>query len=198
MPVAAVVLATGSQDGADPLAALWPWGDGATLIEFQIAQLQAAGVDAIEVVLGDRAERVIPLIARGDVEPIVNPRWRDGVASSIRAGAAAVPRGTTTAIIVDVAEPRPAAVFRRLLQEHAALVAAITRPSYEGTPGTPIVLNQAVLSEARNLDDPVGLQALLDRHADEIHDVPFENGVVLLHVRSSEECERAREAFGLG
>ena len=197
MVVAGILLAAGAPGGTEPPAALWPWGDGSTLIEYQVAQLRAAGVDAIEVVLGDQAERIIPLVTGGDVEPIVNPRWRDGVASSIRTGAAAVPRGTTAAIIVDVAEPRAAAVYRRLLDEHHAHAAAITRPTFEGTPGAPIVVNETILSEARNLTDPAGLRTLLDRHAGEILDVPFDSGVVLLEVRSAEDCERAHGAFGL-
>ena len=88
--------------------ALLPWRDDETLIEFQVAQLQAAGVDVVEVVLGYEAERIIPLVALDNVEPIVNDRWREGAAGSLRVGATAVPRETETAIIVRVDEPRSA------------------------------------------------------------------------------------------
>jgi molybdenum cofactor cytidylyltransferase len=197
MAVAAILLAAGAPGETGLPAALWLWDEGATLIEFQIAQLQTAGIGAIEVVLGDQAERIIPMVAGGEVEPIVNPRWRDGAPSSIRAGASAVPRGTDAAIIVDVTQPRPAEVYRRLLDEHQTHDAAITRPSFEGTPGSPIVVNEAILSEARNLTDSNGLQALLDRHAREILNVPSERGVVLLTVRSAEDCAQVRSAFDL-
>jgi len=199
MLVAAIVLAAGTPGSAQPPAALLPWDGDDTLIEYQVAQLQAAGVDVIEVVLGDAAERVIALVAADDVEPIVNPRWSEGVAGSVRAGAAAVPRDTETAIVVNVEEPRPAEVYRRLLDEHHAHGAAITRPTFEGTPGTPTVLGRAALAEARNLiDDAPGLRAIIDRHAGDIRDVPFDSEVVLLRVRSAEDCAHARVVFGLG
>lgn len=198
MITAAILLAAGPRDAAHEPAALLRWDGGDTLVEFQVAQLQAAGVDVIEVVLGADAERIIPLVARNNVEPIIDPRWGEGIASAIRAGAAAVPRDTATAIIVEVEQPRPAGVYRRLLDEHLAHGAAVTRPTFEGTPGSPIVLGRAALAEARNLTDDVrGLGAIIDRHTGDIYEVPFDGDIVLLEVRSVEDYERARAVFGL-
>jgi len=196
MITAAILLAAGPLDQALELPATLAWTGGDTLVEYQVAQLQAAGVDVIEVVLGADANRIIPLVARNDVEPIIDPRWREGIAASVRVGAAAVPRDTDTAIIVEVEQPRPADAYRRLLDEHRAHSAVITRPAFEGMPGTPIVVNRGVLAEARNLHDALGLEALAVRHAHEIHDVPFDNDLVLLEIRSVEDYERARHMFG--
>jgi molybdenum cofactor cytidylyltransferase len=196
MITAAILLAAGPRDQSHEAPALLAWTDGDTLVEYQVAQLLAAGVDVIEVVLGADAERIIALVARNDVEPIIDPRWSEGMTASVRVGATAVPRDTNTAIIVEVEQPRPAAVYRRLLDEHRAHNAVITRPSFEGMPGTPIVVNRGVLAEARNLHDPLGLEAIAVRHAHEIHDVPFDSDIVLLEIRSVEDYERARHMFG--
>lgn len=193
MVTAAILLST---DGAEidgvPLALL-PWREDETLIEYHVAQLQAAGVDVIEVVLGHEAERIIPLVARDNVEPIVDGRWQAGAASGVRAGATAVPRDTEAAIIVRVDEPRPMGVYRRLLDEHLRSGAAITRPAFEGTPGAPIVVDRTLLAELRNATDAAGgLDGILARHASEIHNVAFESGVVLMRVETAEEYAQAR------
>ena len=194
MVIAAILLAAGdaSIDGV-PLALL-PWDDGETLIEYHVAQLRAAGVDVIEVVLGYEAERIIPLVALDDVEPIVNARWQDGEAGSLRVGATAVPRDTSAAIVVRIDEPREAGVYRQLLDEHARSGAAITRPAFEGTPGTPIIVERAVLAELRNATDAAGgLDGILARHATEIVEVAFGDDAVLLRIEDAASYARVRE-----
>lgn len=194
MVIAAILLAAGdaSIDGV-PLALL-PWDDGETLIEYHVAQLRAAGVDVIEVVLGYEAERIIPLVALDDVEPIVNARWQDGEAGSLRVGATAVPRDTSAAIVVRIDEPREAGVYRQLLDEHARSGAAITRPACEGTPGTPIIVERAVLAELRNATDAAGgLDGILARHATEIVEVAFGDDAVLLRIEDAASYARVRE-----
>jgi molybdenum cofactor cytidylyltransferase len=155
--------------------ALLPWRDDETLIEFQVAQLLDAGVDVVEVVLGFEAEHIIPLVARDNVEPIVNDRWREGVAGSIRVGATAVPRETDTAIVVRVDEPRSAGVYRRLLDEHRRTGAPITQASS----GSPIVVSRAMLAELRNVTDGGGLEAVLARQAEETVQVAFEGDAIV-------------------
>jgi len=197
MTIAAILLAASPPDAAREAASMLPWIGGETMVEYQVAQLLAAGVDVIEVVLGADAERIIPLVAGNDVEPIIDPRWSEGVAASVRVGATAVPRDTETAIIVEVEQPRPAAVYRRLLDEHRAHAAVVSRPAFEGMPGSPIVVDRGVLAEARNLHDPLGVEAIAVRHAHEVQDVSFDSDVVLLEIRSAEDYERARRVFGL-
>ncbi len=182
MVIAAILLAADDIRIDGTSLSLLPFGDDQTLIEYHVAQLQAAGVEVIEVVLGCDAERVIPLVAQNDVEPIVNERWRDGDAGSIRVGATAVPRDTEAAIVIRVDEPRPAEVIRRLLEAHLASDAPLTRTSYEGGAGTPLVVGRAVLSELRNLTDAGGLNAIVARHTNEVAEVAFAEDIVLLRI----------------
>jgi molybdenum cofactor cytidylyltransferase len=114
----------------------------------------------------------------------------------MRVGAAAVPRGTGTALVVNVDQPRPAAVFRRLMDAHRERAAVITRPTYGDAHGHPIVLGEAALAEARNVtDEKMGLRAVVDRHRHELLEVPFDDPVVLLDLNTPEEYERALAAW---
>ncbi|MBI5284787.1 MAG: NTP transferase domain-containing protein [Chloroflexi bacterium] len=196
MTIAAILLAAGASADLRESPALLSFDGDAMLIEYQVAQLQAAGVDVTEVVLSADADRILPLVSGDDVEPILNPR-PESLAAAFRVGASAVPRDTATAIIVSVEQPRPSEVYRRLLEAHAASGAAITRPTFEGTPGWPLVVDGAVLAELRNLtSDALGLRPVLERHAAGITHVTFSSDVVLLEIRSFEDYEHARALFG--
>lgn len=189
---AILLAATDGEINGVPLGLL-PWQGDETLIEYEVAQLLAAGVDVVEVVLGHEAERIIPLVARDNVEPLVNARWRDGAAGSIRVGATAVPRDTNTAILVRVDEPRPAGVYRRLLDEHLRSGAAITRPTFEGAPGSPTVVDGVVLAELRNATDAAGgLSGIVARHAGGLLAVTFDSGMVLIRVETAADYVQAR------
>ncbi len=187
MVIAAILLAANDEliDGV-PIALL-PWRDDETLIEFHVAQLQAAGVNVVEVVLGYDAERIIPLVARDNVEPIVDGRWRAGAAGSLRVGATAVPRETDTAIVVRVDEPRSAGVYRRLLDEHRRTGAPITQASS----GSPIVVSRAMLAELRNVTDGGGLEAVLARHAGEAVQVAFDDDTTV-RIETADDYALAR------
>ena len=195
MVIAAILLAAEDIRIDGTLLPLLPFDDDQTLIEYHVAQLQAAGVEVIEVVLGCEAERIIPLVAQNDVEPIVNARWRDGEAGSIRVGATAVPRDTEAAIVIRIDEPRPAEIMRRLLDEHIARGAMLTRASHGGSAGAPIVVGRAVLSELRNVTDAGGLDAVVALHAHELTDVAFVEDIVLFRILDAAGYERARERF---
>jgi len=199
MATAAILLADAPLEVHGEPAALLPWGDDETLVEWQVAQLRAAGVDVVVVVVGPEAERVIALVARDNVEPVVNGRWWESGAASLRIGAQATPRDTDAAIILRVEEPRPAAVHRALLDAHRQRRPAVTRPAFEGAPGAPVIVGRKALAAVRNLtDDALGLEAIFERYAGDTLTVPFGTDVVLLTIDGAEAYGRARREFGVG
>ncbi len=161
---------------------------GATLIEYQIAQLREAGVGDVIAVLGHRAEDVLPLATAAGARCVVNESYREGRASSLRAGAAAA-EGAETIVVVAVDQPRPAAVTRRLLAEHTA---GITVPAHGGRRGHPVVLAGTLLPELREVAEATqGLRAVIERHAAEVREVPFDSATVLLDLNTPDDYERA-------
>jgi CTP:molybdopterin cytidylyltransferase MocA len=190
MSVTAILLAhEAAPDGTAP--ALYRWSGDLTLVEFHIEQIHAAGIRDIEVVLAADADRIISLLACDGVEPVISGSSPEDEDNALRVGAAAVPRGTTTAIIARVAEPRPASLYARLLEEHLAREATITRPSRNGRSGSPVAVNAAILEELRNLRDRHGLDGLLARHAGSIATFDCPDNIVTLHIESQQDCARA-------
>lgn len=193
MSIAAILLA--DERGADgqPVA-LYAWDDGTTLIEYEIAQMVAAGVRDIEVVLGDDADRIIPFITGDNVEPIINPSPADE-ASAIRVGTSAVPRGTRCAIIARLSGPRPAPFLTTLLSAHTDAGAQMTRPTFEGVPGEPIVVGERMLEALRNLRGSDALARLLAEPS--LAAVPWHTDLVMARLGSESDCAVFRKRYGL-
>lgn len=195
MGIAAILLAAGPADALPLPPALLPWHGDETLVEFQIRQIRGTGIRDIVVVLGCEAERIIPLVAADNVEPIVDPRWAEGEASWIRVGAAAVPRSTTTALLARIEEPRPASSYRWLIAAQATSGMSISRASAAGRRDTPVIADATLLTELRNLPDGRGtLGALLARN-DRVHDAPLDGADGFARISSPADYERALLMF---
>ncbi len=80
--VAAILLAAGESQRMGSLKPLLAW-QGATLIEYQIAQLREAGVADVIAVLGRRAQDILPLVTAAGARGIINENYREGRASSL-------------------------------------------------------------------------------------------------------------------
>ena len=82
---------------------------GAPLVQRQIESLKAGGVDEVYVVIGNRAYEVQEAIRGEGVQSVINPHYREGKSTSIKAGgvgmSAMSPRGaplSTQAAIVAI------------------------------------------------------------------------------------------------
>ncbi len=193
--IAAILLAAGESRRMGVPKPLLDWA-GETLIEYQVHQLREAGVDNVIAVLGHGAEEVRPLAERAGATAVINDRYAEGRASSLRAGAAAVPSGTAEIAVLNVDQPRPASVTARLLAEHLASGALITLPAYEGKRGHPAFLCGSLLPEllaATDADE--GLRAVIHHHAADVREVAFDTPIVLLDINTSEDYERAVAQF---
>lgn len=195
MTVSAILLAAGLSTRMGRPKPLLPWQD-ATLLEFQVAQLAAAGVGDIVVVLGHEADAVREHV-RQPARAVLNPDYAEGRASSLRTGATTTPDDVEAIVILGVDQPRPAEIIARLLQEHRSRGNAITLPTHEAHRGHPIVLAGALLTELRQVQEQtLGLREVLEQYADAIVEVEFETPVVLLDLNTTADYERARALFG--
>ena len=175
--------------------ALLPWG-GTSLIEYQVRQLSEAGVDEIVVVLGHAADGIrgkMPDIAR----VVVNLQYREGRATSLRAGAGALPDDAGPIIVLNVDQPRPAELLRSLLAAHEAGTSPITRPAFERQHGHPPVLDGALLDELRAVEEAsLGLLGVMTAHANDIADIDLGDERVLVSFNTPEEYADAFAKFG--
>ena len=150
--------------------ALLDWG-GEPLLSYQVHQLKEAGCDEVIVVVGHRSDEIQRAIRRLPCRIMLNSRFQMGRAWSLRLGARAVSRDAEAIVVLNVDQPRPAALIRRLLDEHRQEFAA-TRPEHDGHGGHPVVISGWLRDEMLvATDEDEGLRGILRRHANKIHGV---------------------------
>jgi molybdenum cofactor cytidylyltransferase len=188
--IAGLLLAAGESTRMGQLKALLPWGR-TTLIEYAAQQL-AAAVDESVVVLGHRADELVPLVGHH----VLNDRYREGRSTSVEAGMRALPDDAEAVLIASVDQPRPTAVLRQLVEAHRNAGALISRPVVGAEHGHPTLFDRALFGELRQLSEETeGLKSVLRRHADAIQNVAFDDPVVLLNLNRPEDYASAAARY---
>ena len=191
--IAAILLAAGESSRMGRPKQLLDWG-GQPLVAAQVETLLAAGCRPVVVVLGAHAGPVRSLLpARSDVQVATNRNWREGRASSIRAGARSIPPTIAAVVVVSVDQPTGAAVIQRLESGlETAPDALIAVPRYEGRNGHPPIFRSDLLPELGNVTERgEGIRQLRRRHADRTIFVEMDNPIVTLNLNTPDAYRRA-------
>src|SRR3972149_5744530 len=121
---AGILLAAGESARMGRTKAPLPWGD-ATLVEYPVGEMLAAGLERVVVALGDAWQDVKPHLTAPNVEVVINEAYRESKASSLRAAAACLLDEDEAVVILSVDQPRPRDVLTRLLAAHEGGAAPI-------------------------------------------------------------------------
>lgn len=79
-----ILLAAGSSSRMGKPKQLLPWGE-TTLIEYQVKNILATG-NPVNIILGNRAGKIIPFIKELPVKYTINEAWEKGMGTSIASG----------------------------------------------------------------------------------------------------------------
>lgn len=200
--IAAILLAAGESTRMGRLKQLLPWA-GTTLLDWQVEQLRAAGINEVIVVLGHSKEAIRASLDQSATKArlVINDAYREGRASSLRRGAEALDglAEVEAIVVASVDQPRPAWVLRHLIERHRTKQSTIIMPRFAGGGGHPIVLSGGLLDELGTVtESDLGLRAVLDRHAAEIDRLEFEDATVNVDLNTPDEYETALAAFEEG
>ena len=191
--VSAILTAAGESTRMARSKPLLPW-HGSTLILCQIDSLLQGGVDEVVVVLGHMHEQVAPHAEGHGVRWVLNPEYRTGRATSIKAGLAALDPRTDAMLLLGVDQPRPPEIVRSVLEAHAGASAPITAPRYGGRGGHPAVFAASLLPELAGISEQrQGIREVYEAHRDEVQRVEVEDPVVRLDLNTPQEYEAALE-----
>jgi molybdenum cofactor cytidylyltransferase len=130
--------------------------------------------NALIVVLGAGAGELAPLLRHSPGSVVVNRHWREGLASSIRAGVARLPASCAGVMLVLADQ---AAVtrddLRRLAGTWRRRPQCIAAALYGGTSGAPAIFPRSTFAELATLRGDSGAQSILRRSADRVIRVPM-------------------------
>ena len=172
MRVAVAILAAGKarRFGRQKLLEIWR---GRPLLEHALrAASEVSGAD-VRLVTGD--ERYANLAALYAARVVHNPRFEDGIGTSIAAVAAACDDDTDALVIVLGDQPLvTGGHLRALIAAWDGEEGSIVATAYAGTQGPPVLFGGTYFSELATLDDDSGAKGVLRAHADRVRTVRFE------------------------
>lgn len=200
--VAAIVLAagratrfSGGVEGATKLVAEF---DGAPLVRHAAQAALDCGARPVVVVTGHARDSVMSALAGLELVEARNFNYASGIASSVRAGVAALPPSCTGALVLLGDMPRVTATLARRLIEAFANDPGVdaVAPLVEGRRGNPVLLSRRLFPAALQLEGDEGARKLLMRPGLRILELPVADEGAALDV-DTPEALRALNGGGL-
>jgi molybdenum cofactor cytidylyltransferase len=129
-----------------------------------------------------------------NVKFVRNPEFAGGLASSVKAGIAAVPDSADGAVICLGDMPLISAqLIDRLIETFAPdrghLIAV---PVSEGRRGNPVLWSRRFFKELMTLDGDIGARHLITKHAEALAEVPVDGDSAFLDIDTPAALEAAR------
>ncbi len=190
--IAAVVLAAGTSSRMGEPKQLLPLG-ARTVLGQTVENLRGTRVEQIVLVLGFAAQTIAQQTATDGIAVVVNQQFHEGMASSLRAGLAALNPETDAALVVLADQPfvRPA-TLDHLIDRYVESGAQIAVPTYRGFRGNPVLLDRSVFAEVMALTGDIGCRAIFGSHIEGIVKVPVDDAGILLDIDNQHDLERLR------
>jgi molybdenum cofactor cytidylyltransferase len=192
--VVAIVLAAGRSTRMGGPNKLLAELSGKKLV--RIATEQALGSKASEVIVvtGHQADLVEQALEGLNVKFVRNPDFAGGLASSVKAGIAAVPNTVDGALVCLGDMPLiDAKLIDRLIEafdpDRGNLIAV---PAADGRRGNPVLWSRRFFNELLTLDGDVGARHLIAKHAEAVTEVPVDGESAFLDIDTPQALEAAR------
>lgn len=131
------------------------------LLKHSLDRLEALLPDRISVVLGARADALLPAIGATPYQ--LNPHWRIGLSASIKTGLAALPADASAVLIALADQPAVTyADFEHLVDTHRRTGRAVCA-AFDNTLGVPAIIPRRFFNELQALQGDRGARGLLQQ-----------------------------------
>lgn len=169
---------------------------GQTLLARAITAAKASRCDDVLVVLGEQAEQVGREAAAAGARTVLNPRYREGMGTSLAAGIAALPRECEAAVVLLGDQPcLDAAAINAIIETYRTTGKPIVASRYGTIVGAPTLIGRPLFGEAAGLTGDVGGRQLIRRHPEQMAEVDLSLEMASWDVDTPEDLERLRRAM---
>ena len=190
--VAAVVLAAGAGSRMAGTNKLLCEVGGVPLVRRASNAALASRCCSVFVVTGHDAERVGASLAGLDAVLVHNPQHAGGMATSLRAGLAALPADVDAAVVVLADMPRvDARLIDRLVDAWDPRDPCILAPEKDGRRGNPVLWPRRYFDEITRIEGDTGARELLLRHADRLRTVRWDDDAIFADVDTAQALRQA-------
>ncbi|CAN7169992.1 molybdopterin-binding/glycosyltransferase family 2 protein [Bosea sp. LjRoot9] len=187
-PVAGMVLAAGRSTRMGEANKLLQAVRGKPLVRHAVEAQLASRAGPVLVVTGHQQKEVVAALAGLDVRLVHNPDFASGLASSVKAGLAALP-ASAPGVVVSLGDmPNVTAqVIDRLAEVFADRPDALAVvPTLLGQRGNPVLLARALFPAVARLTGDQGARRLLDEAGEAVAEVPLDDPAIALDVDTPE------------
>ncbi len=186
--VAALILAAGESRRMGSPKPLLPFGE-TTFLGHLLEQFLTSRARPVVVVLGHEADAVLAQVPLGEARAVVNPDYRQGMLSSIRAGLRELQsdESVSGALICPVDHPQvSAALVDFLIGRFEETEAPIVIPVHHGRRGHPVFFSQTLFAEIEGAPDTVGARQVVWNHATQVLEFPTEDRGIIEDIDTPE------------
>jgi molybdenum cofactor cytidylyltransferase len=121
-------------------------------------------VDEMIVVVGSESRAVSDALDGIDAIFVENPRWADGLSTSLQLGVGAAPKETKAIVVALGDQPGiDPAVIRKVIARWRETGCPIVSTRYRGNRGHPVLLARSIFSEVGAISGDVGARSLMER-----------------------------------
>lgn len=164
---------------------LLPWGES-TVVGTAARTAAAVGDAHLVIVLGCRAAEVRSAASEERAIYVENPRWEEGMFTSIQAGLAALPPEAEAFFVALGDMPLiPVSAYIALMEAYRPGFVLV--PAYEGRRGHPVLVPRALMAEAAPPVGDQGLRSILRKHPERVMEVPLTNEGICIDLDTPEE-----------
>ena len=196
--ISAIVLAAGKSKRMGRPKQMLAW-QGKTLLRHVLESLMKSDADEIILVLGHEAEAIRKGLTEFQIKIVINPDYKQGMASSLRQGLLAM-NPTSEAFLVLLADQPGIGpeIMNRMIRDfqRADPKRGIVRPVYQGLRGHPVLIGVKYLQEALQLQGDVGARQILMNHPEDIIEIEVDQDVVLKDIDTPEEYQKYMKRAG--
>lgn len=176
--VSIILLAAGGSSRLGTPKQLHPHQE-TTLLRYSSSQALASKAKSTYVILGSEAERMAEELKGLSPQIVMNPDWRSGMSTSIRAGIHALPSSVDAALIMLCDQPPVTtellnAIITTYQSSHNPIVAC----EYHGTQGVPALFDKVFFPKLLQLKGDSGAKQIILDHPDQVTLIPFPDGIV--------------------
>ncbi|SMB99579.1 molybdenum cofactor cytidylyltransferase [Thermanaeromonas toyohensis ToBE] len=185
-----IVLAAGEARRFGATKQLLPTGE-LTMVQRVVSTAIQSGMGEVVVVLGHRAEKIVPLFKGYPVHLIFNPSWREGMSTSLKAGLLGLsPRVKATLVLLGDQPGVTYSVLQLLAEAYLKTGKKIVVPYYQGRRGNPVLLDRSLWREIFSLEGDKGARDLLNRYPEEVLPVQVDCAGVVEDIDTPEDYLR--------
>jgi molybdenum cofactor cytidylyltransferase len=192
--VAALVLAAGRSSRMGGSNKLLAEIGGRPLVRIVVDEVLRSRARPIIVVTGHQRERVEAALAGLPVDFVHNPKFADGLGTSLRTGVAAVPAQADGVIVClgDMPQVDAALIDRLIVALDPGKGALVALPTIDGQRGNPVVWSRRFFPDLMAVEGDVGARYLIGRYAEAVIEVPLTGNAALTDIDTPEAFEAVK------